>query len=330
MTRGRHIPYMVLGSLAIAAPFILRSYYLRDILVSFVIFSMLALSLNIVMGYMGQYSFGHQAFFGLAAYASAMLSVKLGVSPWLGFLAGVGLATVFGFLVGFVALRAMRGVYLAIFTYAIAVTLWVFAMQSYGVTGGPSGIRSIPPLAIIIPHLPHVVFDTEISFYYLALGFLVLTVYVIISWLCSRAGQAVIATRENEELAKATGVDSFRYLVRTFAFAAALAGVAGSLYAYYLGVVNPMLFSMKYMLMMLIMVILGGTGTIGGPILGAFIYTFLLSLLPVTTQISYVILGVIVLSCIVFMPCGVYPKLQSVISRWLENRRMTRQEDGFA
>jgi len=313
----------VLGALALAGPFILRSIYLRDLLVLFVIFAILALSLDIIMGYMGQYSFGHQMFFGLAAYTTAMLSVMVGVSPWLSFFAGIGLATGFGFLVGYLTLRATRGVYLAIVTYGIAVVLFIVVLQSYEFTRGPTGIYPIPPLAV-----PGLVLNTEISFYYVALAFLIFTGYLITRWLRSRFGRAVVAIRENEELAKSTGIFSFRYYVLAFTMAAALAGLAGSLYAHYLGVVNPMLLSTSYIVMMLLMVIVGGTGTIWGPIVGSAIYVFGLNLLPTTAQITFVIFGAIILACVIFLPQGIYPRLASVFSRPATQRKGQGESGG--
>ena len=126
----------------------------------------------------------------------------------------------------------------------------------------------------------------------------------------------VIAIRENEELAKSTGIYSFRYYILAFTMATALAGLAGGLYAHYLGIVNPVLLGVEYIVMMLVMVIIGGTGTIGGPILGSFIYVFVLEWLPTGRQISLVIFGVIVLLCVIFMPRGIYPYLDSFFKRF--------------
>lgn len=308
--RTRYIGYIMLGAAAISMPFIFNSVYLRDLLVTAVIFSIMALGLNIIMGYMGQFSLGHQAFSGMAAYGTAMLTIRLGVNPWLGFVAGIALATVFGLLVGYVALRATRGVYLAIVTFGIGAILFVVAKQAYGFTKGQTGLFPIPHLS-----LGRLVFDTEISFYYLALVFLVFAVYFINRWLRSRFGRAVVAIRENEDLANSVGIHSFRNYVLAFTIATALAGLGGSLYAYYVGVVNPMLFSVDYMVMMLVMVILGGTGVVGGPILGSFIYVILLELLPFKRELTLVVFGAILLACITFMPEGVYPRVMKLHSR---------------
>lgn len=311
-----HVRFVVLGALAIAAPFILWNAYLRDLLVLFVIFSILALSLNIVIGYMGQFCFGHQAFFGLGAYTSALLSIHTGVSPWLGILAGVAVAGGFGCVIGLVALRAMRGLYLAIVTYGIGVIMWLLFLNEYTITGGPRGLYGIARLAV-----PGLVFNTEISLYFLALAFLVFTVYFLTRWERSRFGRAVIAIRENEELARSIGINSYIYYVMAFTLATALAGLAGCLYAHYLTIVNPYLFSMYYLFAMIIMVIVGGTGTLGGPILGSFIFTFGLRLLPTSKEIDLVIFGGILLTIIILMPRGAYPYLESLFTRLTVRRK---------
>lgn len=312
MLQRRYVALIVLGALAIAAPFILTDNFLRRLLVFFVIYSILALSLDIIMAYMGQFSFGHQAPFGLAAYTVGFLAARWRVVPyqWLSFGAGIGVAALFGLAVGSLTLRWTRGVYLAIITYGIGVILCQLFFKASHFTGGERGIAYIPFLT-----LPGVTFDTPFSFYYLALGFLVLTIYIIMRWLRSPSGRAVIAIRENEALANSTGVYSYRHYVMAFTLASALAGLAGSLFAYFITHITPALFTLDYVVMMIIMVVFGGTGTIGGPIIGSAIYTFLLRLLPVGMEMRLVIFGVIVLLTIIFLPRGIYPRLEAVLIR---------------
>ena len=172
------------------------------------------------------------------------------------------------------------------------------------------GISGIKRLA-----LPGLTYNTETSLYFLALAVLVLVIYFLTRWERSRFGRAVIAVRENEELARAIGINSYMYLVGTFAMAGALASLAGCLYAHYLTVVNPYLFSMYYLTAMIVMVFVGGKGTLGGPIIGALIFTFGLNLLPTTKQIDLVIFGATLLAIIVLVPGGAYPYLKSLFTR---------------
>jgi branched-chain amino acid transport system permease protein len=314
-------------ALAIALPFIFNDEYIRYLLNLFVIYAIFALSLDIIMGYMGQYSFGHQVALGLGAYTVGFLSVtwKLSPSPWLSLLAGVAVATVFGFIIGFVALRATRGVYLAIITFGIGVIMTTLVYTAYKITGGSRGIALIPPLSI-----GGLTFNTDITSYLLELFFLGLTVYLIHRWLNSRFGRAVVAVRENEDLAKSTGINSYRYYVMAFTLASALAGLSGCLFAFYLRAITPALFGTDYMIMALIMVVVGGTRSLGGPILGSAIYVFGLRLIPFAKETVLVIFGAIVLFCILFLQRGVYPWLETILTRLTEWRRPGETSGGEA
>jgi branched-chain amino acid transport system permease protein len=310
-------------ALAIALPFIFTDGYIRYLLNLFVIYAIFALSLDIIMGYMGQYSFGHQVALGLGAYCVGFLSVtwKLSPSPWLSLLAGIAIAAVFGFIIGFVALRSTRGVYLAIVTFGIGVIMTTLTYTAYKITGGSRGIALIPPLSV-----GGLTFNTDVTSYLLELFFLALTVYLIHRWLHSRFGRAVVAVRENEDLAKSTGINSYRYYVMAFTLASALAGLSGSLFALYMGAITPALFGTDYMLMALIMVIIGGTRSLMGPILGSAIYVFGLRLLPVGKEMALVIFGGIVLFCILFMPRGIYPWLETIFTRLTERKKEPSDE----
>ena len=305
-------------ALAIALPFIFTDGYVRYLLNLFVIYSIFALSLDIIMGYMGQYSFGHQVALGLGAYTVGFLSVtwKLSPSPWLSLLAGVAVATVFGIIIGYVALRATRGVYLAIVTFGIGVIMTTLVYTAYKITGGSRGIALIPPLSV-----GGVTFNTDVTSYLLELFFLGLTIYLIHRWLHSRFGRAVVAVRENEDLAKSTGINSYRYYVMAFTLASALAGLSGALFAVYMSAITPALFGTEYMVMALIMVIMGGTRSLGGPILGSAIYVFGLRLIPYAKDTVYVIFGLIVLGCILFLRRGIYPWLETILTRVTERRK---------
>lgn len=281
-------------------------------MILFIIFSILALSLDIVLGYMGQFSFGHQVALGFGAYTVGFLSAmwRISPSPWLSFFFSICVGAAFGFIIGGIALKATRGVYLAIITFGVGKILRTYFYVLPEVTGGSRGIHLIPSLEI-----SSLKFDTQISFYYFALACLIVTVYLIIRWLRSPFGRAVIAIRENEELANSTGINSYKYYVMAFTLATALAGLSGSLYAFYMKSITPALFNLDYMLMMLIMVIIGGSGTIGGPILGSAIYVFGLNLIPIGKESALVIFGAILLACIIFLPRGIYPYLKELFTR---------------
>lgn len=317
MLRGKCFGYLVIFALAIVAPFLLRGIFQRDLLVLSGIFAILALSLDIIMGGMGQYSFGHAAFFGIGAYTSALLSLKLGgASAWLGFLLAPVLAGAVGSIIGFVCLRTLRGIPLAIVTVGFAVVFLLIANNWWTVTGGPRGLLRIPHPSIAVPFLPEIVLRSDISHYYLVLAFLLLTMYLISRLRHSRFGRALASLRENEDLARSIGVSPIRYYTLGFTLATALAGLSGSLYAHHLTVVNPLLFSLYYMFIMLVMVIVGGSGTLGGPVLGAVIFVWVPPLMPVAKEYRLLIFGAILFAFVLFMPRGVYPGLISLWDRF--------------
>ncbi len=311
MPQHRRFIYAALLVIAVAAPFILRGDYLRNILVLTFIFAILALSLDIIMGRMGQFSFGHQAFFGLGAYTSALLSLKLGISPWLGFLAAPLLTAALGFVIGFVSLRALRGMYLAITTLGFGIIFFLIVPRWPSLTGGPMGLVGIPSPVIALPLLPDVVLRSPLSYYYLMLVLLLFTIYLISRFLCSRFGRGLRALRENESLAMSVGIKPFRHYVLSFTLACALAGLAGAGYVHYMRVVSPALLGLDYMFIMLIMVLVGGTGTLGGPVVGAIIYVWLSELLRGFGELRFLVFGVILLLSVIFMRQGVYPGLAS-------------------
>lgn len=312
MLRDKRFAYGLLLALAIALPLFLGTSYLRNLLVLTVIFAMLTLSLDIIVSGMGQFSFGHQAFFAIGAYTSAFLALRLGVTPLVGFLAAFVSSGLAGSAVGYVALRAVRGIYLAIVTLGFSVILFQVWSYFQDVTGGKTGLSDLPFPVIAFPHLPKIVFSSDLSYYYLALFFLLLTIYLINRWQCSRFGRAAASLRENEMLAKSIGISPLKVYTLTFVIATALAGLCGALYAHYVRFITPSLFGTEYIFILVMMLFVGGVGTMGGPVVGAIVYIFAIQFLPTTGAAKLVLLGAILLICILFMPQGIYVTLRSL------------------
>lgn len=316
--------------IACALPFILRTDYNRSLLVLTVIFAIFTLSLDIIISGMGQFSFGHQALFAIGGYATGILTVHTGVSPFLGLLLAPIVSGIAGLFIGYVALRSTRGVYLAIITLGFTVILETLA--SYRnfrtFTGGTAGISQIPPPVIQLPGISHIVIKSETSYYYLALICLLLVIFIISRWQRSRFGRAVAALRENENLAKSIGISPVKLYTMAFVLASAIAGLAGALSAHYSHYVYPGLFDMNYILMPLVMLFVGGPGTFIGPILGSAIFTF--GSMPASSEISLLIFGIILLLFIRFMPHGVYSYLKlgirSLFERYVQGKNKERAE----
>lgn len=319
----RRLMYAVFLTLAIVAPLIWRSAYTIHLLVLTYIFAIFALSYDLIIGGMGQISLGQQAFFGTGAYVAALLSVKLGLSVWFCLPAAVIGAGVLGLFIGYVSLR-VRGAYLAIVTLGFAMILWMIAMGWREVTNGQAGVREIPPPVISIPLLPKIVLDSPISYYYLSLGFLLFTIYLVSRLMQSRFGRAIANLRENEERAVLLGINSFTNYLAGFTLASMLAGFSGYAYAHYIGFVDPKVLSVYYMATGLIMVIVGGTGTLFGPIIGAFIFFFVPEWLRIAGEARLVFFGVILLAFVILMPQGIYATLVTLYKRSIAERFSTR------
>lgn len=317
--RNRRVIYLLLLVLGIIAPIVLSSEYIRHLLILTFIFAIFALSYDLILGGMGQISLGHQAFFGVGAYIAALLSVKLQVPVWVCLLAAIAGTGILGLFIGYVALRT-RGAYLAIVTLGFAVMLQLIATGWRAVTFGQMGVRGIAPPSISIPLLPEIKFDSPFSYYYLALAFLLFVIYFLSRLKQSRFGRAVAGLRENEDRAVLLGINAFGHLVAMFTLSAMLAGFAGFAYAHYIGFIDPKTLSVYYMGMGLIIVIVGGSGTIPGIIIGAFIFFFIPELLRIAAEVRLVFFGVVLVAFIILMPGGIYPKLETFWHRLFAKR----------
>lgn len=309
INRSRNgIIYGALILLAVLAPIVISNEYTRHLLVLTIIFSIFGLSYDLTIGGMGQVSLGHQAFFGLGAYISALLSVRLNVPVWLCLPAAIFGTGILGLFIGYVSLRT-RGAYLAIVMLGFAMILWMIIMGWREVTLGQMGVSGIPPVSISIPFLPDLIFDSPLSYYYLALALLLFVIYFISRLNQSKLGRAVAGVRENEERALLLGINVFSHLLKMFTIAAMVAGLAGFAYAHYIAFVDPKVLSVYYMGMGLIIVIIGGSGTLFGPLFGAFIFFFVPEWLRIAEDIRLVFFGLVLLAFILLMPEGIYPRL---------------------
>jgi branched-chain amino acid transport system permease protein len=313
---------VTLLAVAIVLPFILTGDYFGHLLVMTCIFGVLALGLDIIMGHMGQISLGHAAFFGIGAYTSALLSLRLGLSVWLSGFIAIVFVGILGFFIGYISLSRTRGVPFAIVTFGFGLALWLLCANWYDLTRGFSGISRIPPPVIAIAGLPKIEFKSPFSYYYLVLVCLIFTIYIIRRLLQCKFGRAIIALRENEDLACSVGVDPLRYTALAFALSAALAGFSGAAFAHFVRFITPNLLGMDYVFMMLIMVIVGGKGTIFGPVLGAAIFVLVPEGLRMVEQFRPVLIGMFFLVCIIFLPGGVYPGLVALWNHAFSSRKL--------
>jgi branched-chain amino acid transport system permease protein len=304
---------LVIGILAL--PLVFQSTYARHILVSSGIFILLCLGLNLTMGYTGQTPFGYPVFFGLGAYTTALGFTYLGTSFWHGLLAAPILAGIFGFLIGYPSLR-LRGPYFAIVTLAFAEIVGLILNNWVSFTRGSMGIPGIPHPQIIIPGWIAFTFDREIKWYYLVVAVCAFYLLVNRSLIRSYVGEAWLAIRENEDLAEAVGVNTFKWKMIAFVVGAMMGGMAGCVYAHYYSIVSPDLVGFYYITTIFAMVIIGGRGTLLGPVLGAILFTALPEYLRAAKTMRLVIFGLIMLLGIIFMPQGLNGVVADIRERW--------------
>jgi len=300
----------VLLAVAASAPaWVWNPYHLHTLIMAG-IFAVLALSLNLLLGYTGQLSLGHAAFFGIGAYATALLTVKLEWSPWVGLLAAIVAPALTGWVIGRLALK-LRGAYFVLLTISFAGVISLVSVNWMDLTNGPLGLPGIPHVEIALPGLPVVSLRSKSAYYYLVLAAVVICYLVCLAVIRSRVGRALVALRENETLAESVGIDGTHYLVLAAVISAAMAGLGGGLYAHYTRFVSPEVFLFSYTVTMVIMVVAGGKGTLTGPIVGAVIFTVLPEVLRALTswQWQMLLYGVLLIGVLFFMPRGIVPTL---------------------
>jgi branched-chain amino acid transport system permease protein len=289
------------------------SLYFTGLFNLILIYALFAMSLDLLSGYTGLPSLGHSAFFGLGGYFTAVMTLKLGYGFWASVASGVAASLVFAAIIGLVALRT-KGSFFLLITLAISQMLWSVAWKWTAVTGGDMGLSGIrrPNLAILNWNL-----EGEISYYYFVLIiFILLTalLYVVVN---SPFSYVLRGIRENEERMICFGYHVWLYKYLAFMLGGACAGLAGILHVYYFGYVGPHLLSIVLSTEANLMVILGGSGTLFGPIIGAAVITLASNLISIYSERFVLVLGFMYILVILFWPQGVYHP----IKRYMRSRR---------
>lgn len=291
---------------AIMLPMVLPSVYLVHVANLMLYYMIAAVSLDIVAGFLGELSFGHAGFLAIGAYTTTILSMDFLPDAWWGFwvslLAGGILATIAGIAVGFPALR-IRGDYFFVVTMGFGEIVRFFLLNSVDLTGGAFGIPGISA-----PSIFGFTFSSRVEFYYLFFGALVLTLIPIIFLRRSYAGRAWIAIREDPVAAEAMGINLTYHKVQAFAASAFFAGIAGGLFASYLGYIHPSSFLALESIMILVMVLLGGAGLIYGALAGAIMMTGLGEVLRPVEEYRMLVIGAMMAALMIFRPRGLLGK----------------------
>jgi len=285
-----------------------RSPYFMQLGVTVCLFAALAESLNLITGMTGPVSFAHAAFYGIGAYTSALVALHLGVGFWGGFVAALVLTFALGLLLGLPTLR-LGGAYLAIATIGLQVIVQGVLLQWVGLTNGPTGINNI-----VRPTLFGLSIVQGVPYYFLAATWLCIIMLLLHRISRSRLGYELLAIREDERAALAIGVPVARLRIAMFSLAAALAGGTGSLYAHYIGSIDPYVFDLTLSATVVVMVLLGGRGSIIGVLVAATLLTLLPEYLQALSNYRIVLYGAAMLLLTLFFPKGLAGLSPS---RWL-------------
>jgi len=284
--------------LLISPPFL--SSFLLTLLTQALIYAILAMSLDIILGYTGLASLGHAAYFGVGAYSVGILATKHGAGFWITLPVGVLLTVTVAAIFGLVALRA-TGVYFLMITLALGMVVWGLAHRWVTMTQGDNGISAIPRPDLGLPwSLAH-----STPFYYFALAGFLISFWILRVIVGSPFGRSLVGIRESESRMRTLGYHVWLHKYIGFVIAGGFAGVAGVVWAYYNGFVSPADLQLATSVEVLLMVALGGRGTLLGPALGATIIVFLKNLVSIYTHRWLLILGAVYIATIVYAPEGV-------------------------
>ncbi len=315
--RAQWILGTVVGACLLAYPLVFDQPYQQHVLIMIFIYALMAQGWNVLAGYCGQISLGQVVFFGIGAYSSAFLFSNFGISPWLGMAVGAVVSMVVALLIGLPTFR-LKGHYFAIATLVIGeIAQTVFINWEY--VGGATGIWI--PIEREAPWFAFQFHDSKLSYYYIGLGFLVLAC-LCVYWLThSRTGLYFRAIREEPEAASSLGIDVTRYKLVAIMVSAAFTSVAGSLFTQYILVIDPeTVFPLLLSIQVVLMTMLGGVGTLWGPIIGAAV---LLPLQEITRiyfggtggAVDLMIYGALILLISIFYPRGLIGLVDKITGR---------------
>jgi branched-chain amino acid transport system permease protein len=296
-------------------PLVFADSYWRTNLIVCALNVMLAIGLDFVLGFAGQLNLGQSAFFGIGAYVSTLLIMRLGLPFWVAFVCGVAASAASGMALSLFAVR-LRGHYLAIASLGFAVITYQVLLNWISLTQGPLGIYAIaPPPPLALPGLPAIDFSNLANLFYLVAAF-ALAAYLLLDQLVrSPIGETLTAIREDEVSAASLGIDCRAWKVFAFGVGSAVAGGAGCFYASFVGTLVPDAFFITESFNVLAMVIVGGMGTLSGPVCGAILLTILPELLRGIGDLRLVVYGVTLTLVVLFMPGGIAQAVQLARAR---------------
>ena len=300
--------WALLAAIALVFPLFAQNNYLISVATQTFIMAIAALGLNLITGYTGQFNLAHGAFMAVGAYTVGILTVDHQVPFWIAFLAAGCVTALLGYFVGLLSLR-LKGHYFSIFTLCVSYIMYLLIEKWESLTHGPVGIMGIPSP----PGIGPLQFGTPLSQYYLVLAFLVLGIWIMARIVRSLLGRSFMAVRNSDMLAEALGVDLMRTKTLSFVLSVVYAGFAGALYAGQVRFLGPDLASEVVTFDLVMFILVGGVGTLLGPLVGTLLVTYLTQSLQFLQDYRMVVFGPVLIALIIFLPDG-------LVGTWLKRR----------
>ncbi|MBT2658178.1 branched-chain amino acid ABC transporter permease [Bacillus sp. ISL-18] len=297
-------------------PLLTDNNYLIHIMTTSFIWMIGVYGLNLLAGYTGYLSLAHAGFFAIGAYSLGILTVKAGMNFWLAFLLSLLITSLIGLFVGLIALRTKEH-FFAIYTLCLGYIIYLVIDKWESLTEGVRGLIGIPAPAGIGP----ITFETEVSYYYLVLFFLLLVVLIMYRIIHSLSGRTYIAIRNSEELAQTIGISTMKNKLTVFVLSTLFAGLSGALYASFVRFIGPDIGSISITFDLLTYLLVGGIGTLSGPIIGTLIIVWLSQYLQDFQENRMLIFGPVLTLLIIFYPRG----LVGAVSTWNTNRKAKKE-----
>lgn len=316
---GGRAPFVIGSLVLLLLPLLLHNPYHINLATNTAITLIIALSLNLVVGYSGQFALSQAAFYGLGAYVPGLLATRLGISPWLGLVAGIAATTLIGLIVSIPVVR-LRGYFLSVATLAFGFFTEILVRQATDFTGGAYGVSDLPAL-MLFGHKLH-----GLSYYFLTAVALFLVALLLSNLMRSGLGRAIIAMRDSPSAAAASGIAVTQIRVLAFVLSADIAAVAGWLQAFLDRTINPELLSPELTFVWLFMVLIGGLGHPAGVVLGTLLLTLGPSFIGIASVDRALVVGVLMIIVALFAPEG----LGGLLDRLGAFRREYRRARGAA
>lgn len=301
--------YGVLLILLILLPQIMTSNYVMQLVNTAIVYLIIVMGLNFVIGFSGQISLAATAFWGIGAYTSAILTTKLQLSFWAALPLAAILAMLVGLVIGFPTLKLSK-FYLGIATIGFGEIIALVLLNWTSLTNGSSGLPGIPK-----PKIGSFTFKTDYQFFYILLVIALLLLFVSIRIKNSRFGRSLLAINNNEIAAQTCGINAHIYKMAAFALSAFYAGIAGSLYAHLIGYISPDQFVFRQSIIFLCMFMIGGSGYIAGPAIGSLLLTMLPEMMRFLKDYYMALYGLLVVVLAIVMPTGISGLIEKYLPR---------------